>query len=221
MKTALLALFSMLKMPLCRMLSSLKFWTVIVGTLSTYLAKKDIVLDPEMAKYVAGFFALLLAGQGLQDHGKERAKVEAQRGFAVVELLVALVAIAGLCSLVACSWLKSETKQTASTVVDCASQQAKELTEQLSPTFEQLLDRATGGDGRIDWPSIDDATSRLKATAWCALENTVARILSRVPLSDGVMSSPLEQNREQLLGGVADLRRRKFAGVTFENASSP
>jgi hypothetical protein len=139
-------------------------------------------------------------------------KVTSEAGFAHREI-VFFIAMLGL---VACSWLKSETKATAATVVDCASAQAKDLTEQLAPTFEQVLDRATGGDGKIDWPSVDDATSRLKATAWCALENTVARLLSRVPMPGAPQSSPLEQNPDELRAGLAELRAKRFAGVTFK-----
>lgn len=77
MKAALLALFALIKAPLCRQLSSQKFWTAVIGTASTYLAKKGIVLDPGMAPYVAGFFALLLAGQAANDHGKAAAQIHA------------------------------------------------------------------------------------------------------------------------------------------------
>lgn len=62
---------------LFRLLTSLKFWTTILGITSTALAKKGIILDPIYADYIAGFFGVLLLGQGLADHGKERAKIEA------------------------------------------------------------------------------------------------------------------------------------------------
>src|SRR5690606_32038568 len=99
----------------------------------TYLAKKGIVLDPAMAEYVAGFFALLLLGQAATDHGKEKTKIEAARDMAVINspaakamkdeggfirlealgfLMIATFIITGA-ALTACSWLKSETKHVA------------------------------------------------------------------------------------------------------------
>lgn len=78
----MIALWLPMRAVLVRMLTSLKFWTTMFGIAATYLAKKGVILDPEMAQYVAGFFGLLLAGQAATDHGKAKAEIEAKRDIA-------------------------------------------------------------------------------------------------------------------------------------------
>jgi len=84
MKAALLALWLLLKSPFTRLLSSMKFWTVVIGTVATWfsawLARHGFDMTDahveQVAKYVAYGFGILLAGQGLADHGKEAAKLK-------------------------------------------------------------------------------------------------------------------------------------------------
>jgi hypothetical protein len=76
-KATLIALFVMLKKPLVGLLESKKFWTAVIGSTATWAAKHGVVLDPEMAPYVAAFFLALLGGQALTDNGKAAAKVHA------------------------------------------------------------------------------------------------------------------------------------------------
>ncbi len=76
MKAALLALFGLLKPPLTRTFSSLKFWTVVLGLVSSQAAKYGLEVDEATYWTVVGFFGVLLGAQGLQDHGKEAAKLK-------------------------------------------------------------------------------------------------------------------------------------------------
>lgn len=133
-----------------------------------------------------------------------------ERGSASVTLMV-LLSLASLVLLSpGCAWLRREGKATSSTVIDCTAQQAAKLTTELAPTFEQLLTRATGGDGKVDWPSIDDATRNLSEIGWCALENTVARMLSQIPQAGAPQSSPVPMGYDELMHGMAALRYKKF-----------
>lgn len=61
-----------------RFLTSLKFWTVILGLTATGLAKHGIVLPPDMASIIAAGFGILLAAQGAADHGKAAALINAK-----------------------------------------------------------------------------------------------------------------------------------------------
>lgn len=138
------------------------------------------------------------------------------RGSAAFTLMV-LLSLAGLCvASPGCAWLKGEGKAAGKTVVDCTVAQAKKLTAEFAPTFEQLLQRATGNDGRIDWPSIEDATRNLSEVGWCALENTVARMLQQIPAAGSPQSSPLPMGYDELMHGLAELRHKKHQGKTFK-----
>jgi hypothetical protein len=148
------------------------------------------------------------------DEDTETAPVEQPKGITAFELLPILASFALIVG--ACAWLKSEAKESSQTVVDCTVVQAKKLTTELSPTFAQLLTRATGGDGKIDWPSIDDATRSLSELGWCALENTVARLVREIPLKGGPQSSPLPMGYDELMHGMAALRHKRFEGVAFK-----
>ncbi len=84
MKSALLALIALLKPPFVRLLSSMKFWTLVIGAVVTpfaaWLARHGFDMNDEhvakVAQYLAGGFAILLGMQGLADHGKEAAKLK-------------------------------------------------------------------------------------------------------------------------------------------------
>lgn len=60
-----------------RFFTSIKLYTVLVGLLASWLAKKGIILSPEMIEEIRWFFVVLLGAQGLTDLGKEGKKIEA------------------------------------------------------------------------------------------------------------------------------------------------
>lgn len=74
-----------MKEALLKLFASAKTWTAILGMLATagasLLARYGLELSTEaiqqIAVTIAGLFATLLVTQGLADHGKERAKIEA------------------------------------------------------------------------------------------------------------------------------------------------
>lgn len=77
--------------PLKRLFLSMKFWTVILWMiltpLASWLAKVGFELSDatvqHIAEYMTLIFSLLLGGQALTDHGKEKAKVEAKTAIAL------------------------------------------------------------------------------------------------------------------------------------------
>lgn len=66
-----------MKDAIIRLLSSMKFWTTILGVVSALGAKYGFNVDPDGYWSIVGLFGLLLGAQGLTDHGKEAAKVTA------------------------------------------------------------------------------------------------------------------------------------------------
>lgn len=73
-----------MKPALVRLLSSMKFWTTVLGFVATscgaWIARHGFDMSDEnvrqVARYIAGGFGLLLGMQGLQDHGKEAARLK-------------------------------------------------------------------------------------------------------------------------------------------------
>jgi len=132
------------------------------------------------------------------------------------KIMVLLFVGAASASLSGCGPVKTEGKAALHTVVDCGIEQAVKATREWSPALEQLLQRATGADGHVDWPSIDDATKNLSELGWCALENTVSRLIRYVPTPGAPQSSPTEP--AQLEQGLAELRAKRYGATEFKPA---
>lgn len=60
-----------------RLFSSMKFLTMLAGLVVYLAAKKGVVLNPDDVQGILILFASLIGAQGLNDFGKEKAKVEA------------------------------------------------------------------------------------------------------------------------------------------------
>lgn len=66
-----------IKEAVVRLLSSMKFWTMVLGIITALGAKYGFKVDPEIYWSIVGLFGLLIGAQGLTDHGKEAAKISA------------------------------------------------------------------------------------------------------------------------------------------------
>ena len=66
-----------MKDAIIRLLSSMKFWTAVLGLLTAIGAKAGFNVDPEVYWAIVGVVTVLILGQGLTDHGKEAAKITA------------------------------------------------------------------------------------------------------------------------------------------------
>ena len=75
MKDLLTQVLAGLKLVAIRALTSLKMWTVIIGSITTWLSARGVILSPDVAQYIAGFFGVLLLGQAATDHGKAAAQI--------------------------------------------------------------------------------------------------------------------------------------------------
>lgn len=246
MKTALIGLLQMKK-----------FWLALIGLASTlfgaWLAKHGFDLSDahveKVAESIAFFFGLALSGLALQDQGKEKARIEADRDKAYLNapavndnedpnhpaadsvdltkqagfirfdtacgiLFVALVLFGAL--MTACTWIKGETTKTARAAVDCGKELAKKEVSQWTPMVKQVVSRATDqSTGKIDWPSVDDATSALRAEGFCVVKKTVADLVAQAADSL-VKSSPLTVDPEDAEKNLDALQARRYPGVEFK-----
>ena len=104
------------------LLESAKVWTLLIGLSATFLAKYGIHVDDATAQLIAGGFAILLGAQGMADHGKAAALINAksaqdsdatwqaheeaiadarpaQAGFAQIGVMLFVVLFAAVCGL--------------------------------------------------------------------------------------------------------------------------
>jgi hypothetical protein len=109
--------------------------------------------------------------------------------------------------LVSCSWLRSESRETAKNVVDCTSASVRSLNRQFGPVVEDMLVQATNDDGSVDWERVKHATAGFAVdTGMCVLADVVARALVPVQkLVNAPKSSPLEVDPAKLRAGFAEL----------------
>lgn len=102
--------------------------------------------------------------------------------------------------------------------VDCTTADRVKLEGQFGPTVEQAILRATGGDGKIDLPSLNVIGRSLEADGWCVLEKEVARLIASAltsnPSSPAAAAAPLDA--ADLRAKVSALRAAKFGATRFQ-----
>lgn len=76
-----------MKQTIIDLLSSKKFITALVGVAVAIGARYGLDLDPALVAAILGLFAVVIGGQGLADHGKEAAQVEADATLAAARVL--------------------------------------------------------------------------------------------------------------------------------------
>lgn len=133
-------------------------------------------------------------------------------GAALLLLLIGGLAL----SQTACG---STTKDTAKTVltdvVDCTAADRLALETQFGPTLEQAFLRATGQDGKVDLPSLQQLTSSLKADGWCVAERTAAKLIAWVASKAGTASATAPLDTRDLAAKIAAIRVQKFGATQF------
>lgn len=123
----------------------------------------------------------------------------------ILALIILPLAVLG-CD--ACAGAVREGKAIAGDVVDCTTASARTLTDQFAPLVDQLLRNATGGDGKIDWAPVKDATKQFALEAGgCVLANVIARHQA-APVKadpDAPQVANLEADPKALLAGFREL----------------
>lgn len=209
MKTALLRLFS-----------SMKFWTLLLGLVTSLGAKHGLEVDAQTYWSIVGLFGLLLGVQGLNDHGKAKAEIETrhiQSGFARIEVMAFFVVPVALGVIVGCAALKRETKQAASDVVDCMKPELRERSTELGGVLERSVLSLLSDTGKVDRAGFKSLTSGLKSdAAGCAIATVVSRLSK--PRGQDSQASPLAVDALDLQSTWADARREQFGGRVFVGA---
>jgi hypothetical protein len=220
MKTALLTFLALIKAPLARLFSSMKFMTFLLGVITTQAAKYGFEVDPETYWTITGLFGLLLGAQAATDHGKAKAEIESrnvQSGRFRVGVTLALAGsfiVAAPFALAACGWLKSETKAVASDVVDCTKANAVSAAMEFAPLVDSMLASALSDTGKMDWASVKAATKSFALdTGGCVLAAAIERL--KQPRGQDSQASPLAVDLADLEAGWSLLRRTQFEGKMF------
>jgi hypothetical protein len=109
---------------------------------------------------------------------------------------------------------KAAGKAALADAVDCTTADRVKLETQFGPTVELALQRAMGGDGKIDLPSLNEIGKALEADGWCVLEKSVARLLLAGMPGTASAAAPLDA--ADLRAKVGALRAAKFGAVRFD-----
>lgn len=128
----------------------------------------------------------------------------------------------GLCFGLACgSTTRAIGKAALADVVDCTAPDRAKLEAQFGPTVEQAILRATGGDGKVDLPSLQQIGSALESDGWCVLEHAVAQLIAAATKSPGTASAAASLDAQDLAAQLARLRVAKFGATRFELGAAP
>lgn len=203
----------------------------LISVVISALVLSEVFVAGSRAAKVVSCIALALQGLGY-NAGRARARAAAsgassvagEGGFVKLDL-ACLVLFLGLvlfgAATTACQAFtgRDAARAGAATVVDCASKQALAATHQYGPTVEQLLAGATTNEGKLDRPTLEQATKGFLAeTGWCVVENVVAAALARLPLPGAPQASPLALNAEDAKDALGAIRAARYAGQAFKPA---
>jgi hypothetical protein len=133
---------------------------------------------------------------------------------ATVVSIVAVLAIAGCTK----QEIKDAGIRAAQGFVDCMQPTAVKTALELKPTYRELLELATGGDGKVDRDALRSAAAGLKTPAMrCAFATVVSEAMHAVDaISGGIQSAPLEIDKEDLAATFESIRSEYFAGERYQ-----
>lgn len=221
--------------------SSKKFQTFIIGLMLTAGARFGLQLDGETCAAILGLVGILIGAQGLQDHGKEAAKITAEapssptnvQNTTVVEaapsggssaavalvLFVALGAMLAVLSSSACGGRLGDAAGGASHgFVDCMKPEPQKMLGELRPVFQDVIRNATGGDGKVDRDALRAAGMSLASDATrCAFSSVIAEVLRPHSIDPNApQSAALEVDQAQLRAEYDAIRDDFWGGQSFK-----
>lgn len=130
--------------------------------------------------------------------------------------------VIGLCVGMACgAGAKSVESGAVAAAVDCTTADRTKLEAQFGPTVEQAIQRATGMDGKVDTPSLQQIGNALEADGWCVLETEAAKLIAWVGSKVGTASAPAPLDAADLAAQVAKMRVQKFGATQFQLKPGP
>lgn len=230
-----LTLLTALRLGLYGIIASRKAMMAVLAALSTLGARFGLGFDASEAFMLISPFIAAIGGQAHVDAAEKKAQgvaAAAAAPAAAVEVTQAteqppttktpvmlFLIVAGIVVLImtlsGCSWFKSQGTTLKQSVVDCTKALAKEEIKQWTPMVKQVIVRATDGEGKIDWPSLDDATQALKAEAFCVVKKTVVDLIAQATQLGAPSSSEVQLNAAEALTGLSELQARRYPDVTF------
>lgn len=222
MKTALVAVFQ-----------KKTTWIAIIGIVTSlfgaWLAKHGFDTSAEhtdkIAEAIAGFWALVIVQQAAADHGKEKAKAEAQNvqidppnqaGFARIDTLVMVLLLGVGVAMIAtaCGAFKSEAKHAADEAVDCAAPKLVDRSTELASVLERSLPPLLSDTGKLDRAGFKALTAGLVSdAAGCAIATAIKRLSA--PRGTDTQASPLTVDAMDLANAWSDVNQHQFSGRTF------
>lgn len=222
MITLLLSFLSLIKPPLVRLVSSLKFWTFLLGVVTTQAAKYGIEVDPETYWTLVGFFGLLLGSQAATDLGKAKAEIESrniQSGRASVRVLLAVAAVGLALAIIAtcagCSGSGRAIRGAAGSVVDCTTERALELAKEYGPSVELALRSQLSDTGKINRDGLRALAGGFATDLGrCVLAREVAKLLQ--PRGSDSQSTPLPIDPADVRAAWDEVRGAELGGKTFD-----
>lgn len=229
------------------LLSSKKFVMAILSVIAFIAAKKGFDFDTAAAFTAISPMLAAIVGQGIADHGKSAAEINAASAAAssasataaltamvapsskpspaiapvamLAVLLVALVALGtSACGPKSAAFAKG--------VWDCTQPQRAELVGQLEPALESIIVTSTSADGKsIDPAPLKAVTSKANleteagVVATCAISSAFAALLTPAPAKPGApASSALAIDPGALHAAFDAMRADQFAGAHFQTA---
>ena len=211
--------------------SSKKFLVMLAGIVVMIADKIGLNLDPDLVNKMLGLMGAYIIGQGIADHGKEKAKVEAAAASPTVSttvenvgtsdekktvttieaaaskaatLLVLLFAGVTLISTSSCGWLKSEGAATGKAAVSCLTSTAKSQITQYGPVVEKIvIDSIDSATRQVDWAPVTSLTKNFAMNSgMCVLADVVGRIIAPKAAGSGApQTAPIDVDADSVLAG--------------------
>lgn len=197
--------------------SSKKFLTALVALLVSAGAKFGLQLDNELVMSIVGLFAIVIGAQGAADVGKEKAKIDSQRGLSRLWVIAILALLGSVWLNIGCgATAKRLAKQAGKLVIDCTAENSTTLSREFGPTVDALLRVATLPDGRMDWSIIKEAAKSFGLdTGGCVLANAIARITSQPTSGASAMATSPQRTRAEFHALSVEL----FGGHMFRTTN--
>jgi len=202
--------------------SSKKMLAAIISGVVAVAARYGFDLDPELVGLVVAAFVAAIFGQGLADHGKEAARINAESRAGEVKsaanqtsqlslLLVVFFAAAAPAS--GCGAVRSGAGAASASYIDCMTPDLKTAYGELLPAMSEALKTTLSGSGSLDRERFKSIASPLKApAARCAMKAAVDGLIAAVKQGDvsaappavdvGALSAAMEETRAVDWGGV-------------------
>jgi len=186
-----------------------EFWLKLAAFVLTALFASGTIPTSGPTAQLAAIAATMLGALG---YTVGRSLVKAA---SAALLLMALGTMVG--TMTACgSTSKAAEKAVLADVVDCTTADRVKLEQQFGPTVELALQRALGGDGKIDLPSLDQIGHDLQADGWCVLEREAAKLIAWTAAKVGTASAAAPLDAQDLAAKVKAMRTAKFGATRFQ-----